>query len=91
MKVKPAEMLCRLSAQYGEETLSHTVFCDWYSTFSEDCKEISNMPHTCVKPTAVHDVNIHHIEKLILGNRHVTLYDIAFNSGVSGKMLKNYL
>jgi hypothetical protein len=40
-KVKPAEILCRLNAQYGEETMSHTSVYDWYSKFSEGCKEVN--------------------------------------------------
>jgi hypothetical protein len=34
-KVKPAEILCRLNAHYGEMTLSHASVCGWYRKFSE--------------------------------------------------------
>jgi hypothetical protein len=44
-RAKPAEILRRLNAQYGEETLSYASVCDWYSKFSEGCKEVSNLLH----------------------------------------------
>jgi hypothetical protein len=42
-KVKPAEILHRLNAQYGEETLSHASVCDWHNKFSEGHKEASEL------------------------------------------------
>jgi hypothetical protein len=39
-KVKPAEILHRLCAQYGEKTLSYASVCDCYNEFSEGHKEI---------------------------------------------------
>jgi hypothetical protein len=47
------EVLHRLYAQYGKGTLSHTNVYDWYNTFSENCKEVSNRPHAHIQPTAV--------------------------------------
>jgi hypothetical protein len=44
-KVKLAEVLCRLTAQYGEGILSCASVCDWYSKFSEVCEEASNIPY----------------------------------------------
>jgi hypothetical protein len=39
-KLKPAEILRRLNAQYGWETLSCTSVCDWYIKFPEGRKEV---------------------------------------------------
>jgi hypothetical protein len=44
-KMKPAKILHRLKAQYGEETLSWTCVYDWNNRFSEGCKQVSNLPH----------------------------------------------
>jgi ABC-type Fe3+-citrate transport system substrate-binding protein len=44
-KVKPAEILPRLNAQYGEEILSCASIYDWYNKFSEGRKEASNLMH----------------------------------------------
>jgi hypothetical protein len=56
--VKPAEILHRLSAQYGKKTLSHANVYDWYSKFPEICKEVLNKPHAHIQPTSVCDVNV---------------------------------
>jgi hypothetical protein len=82
-KVKPAEVLCRLTAQYGEGILSCVSVCDWYNKFSEGCKEASNLLYCHVSPTDIWDVNIHSSEDLILGNRWITVHDIVCNSGIS--------
>jgi hypothetical protein len=55
--------------QCGEEMLSCATVYDWYNTFSQGCKEVSNLLYAHVQPTAVHDVNIFHVSGLILGNR----------------------
>jgi hypothetical protein len=55
---------------------------DWYNNFSEGCQEVSNLPHAHVQPTAVCNVNIPHTEELILGNRRITVHDIASNTGI---------
>jgi hypothetical protein len=47
-KVKPAEVLHRLNAQYGEETLSHASVYDWYK-FSEGHNEVSHLPYAHVQ------------------------------------------
>jgi hypothetical protein len=81
--VKPAEILCRLNSQYGEETLSHASIPDWYSKFPEICKEVVNILHAHIQPTAVWDVNVCFVKELILGDRQIALYDTATNSGIS--------
>jgi hypothetical protein len=55
-KVKPAEIICRLIAQYGEETWSHESVCDWYSKLSDGHKEVLNLLHAHIQPTAVHGI-----------------------------------
>jgi hypothetical protein len=47
-------------------------------TFSEGWDEVDNPPHAHVQLRAVTDVNIHHIEELILENRQIVVHDIPF-------------
>jgi hypothetical protein len=61
-------VLHRLNAQYEKETLSYTNVYDWYNKFSDEHKEVSNLPHAHNQPTAVCYVNIHCVKELILGN-----------------------
>jgi hypothetical protein len=84
-KVKPAEILCtsRINAQCGEVTLLHASVCHWCNKFPEGLKEVLYLLHIHVQPTAVCDVNILCIAKLILGKRLITVHDIAYNSGIS--------
>jgi hypothetical protein len=44
---------------------------DGYNKFLEDRKEISNLTHVQVQPTAVREVNIRRVEKLILGKKQI--------------------
>jgi hypothetical protein len=62
---------------------SCTGIYDWYNKFSEDCTEVSNLPHAHVQPTAVRNINIRDAEELILGNKRSTVCDTASNSGTS--------
>lgn len=43
--------------------LSRASLNDGYSKFSEDRKEVSNLPHAQVQPTALRDVNIRRVEE----------------------------
>jgi hypothetical protein len=45
VKVKQIEILHRLNAQHGEETLPHESAYELHNKFSEGCKEVSNLPH----------------------------------------------
>jgi hypothetical protein len=70
-KVKLAEILCRLSALYGEGTMSHAGVYDWCSKFSECHQLVANQPHDHMELTAVVDVKICRTEELILENRQI--------------------
>jgi hypothetical protein len=65
-KVKSAEILHRLSAQYGDETLPCACVYDWCNKFSKGREQVANQPHVHVQLTAV---NICHVKMLILENR----------------------
>jgi hypothetical protein len=82
-KVKAAEILHRLSAQYGEETQSHADVYDWYSKFPEICKEILNIPHAHIQPIAICDVNVCFIKELIWGDRQIAVHDTVTNNGIN--------
>jgi hypothetical protein len=41
-KVKPAEILHGLNAQYREETLSCEYVYNWCNKFSEGCEQVAN-------------------------------------------------
>jgi hypothetical protein len=41
--VKPADILKRLRAQFGDETLSRTQVYDWSKSFEEGRTEVENM------------------------------------------------
>jgi hypothetical protein len=81
-KVKPEEILCRVNAQYEEETLFHAHVYDWQHTFCTGCKKISNLLHAYVQSTAVCNVNNHHVEELILRSSFITVHDTASSSTI---------
>jgi hypothetical protein len=74
--MKPAEILQRLNAQNGDETLSCGSACDWFS-FQKTTKK-----HVHVQRKAVFSMNSHCVRELILGNRWIAVYDNASNSGI---------
>jgi hypothetical protein len=80
--VNPAEILCRLNAQYEEKTLSCASVYDWYSILSEGRTEVSNLLNAHTQLTAVCAVNICHTEEVILGTGELQC-DAASNSGKS--------
>jgi hypothetical protein len=82
-KVKPAEILSTLIVEYGEEILSCASVYDWKDKSPEGHKEVLNLSHVHVHPTAVCVVNILSIEQLILGNKEITVHPIATSSGKS--------
>jgi hypothetical protein len=63
----------------------------WYRKFSEGCKKVLNLPHAHVLPKAVCDMNIHHTEEMNLGNRWITVHDIASGSGVSVRSVETVI
>jgi hypothetical protein len=76
-EVKPAEILRRLSSQYGEEILSRASVCNWCSSFCEGREQVANRQHAQVQLIAVTDVNIRRVEVLILERRRIAVRDIA--------------
>jgi hypothetical protein len=67
-KVKPAEIVHRLSVQYGKETFK-CRYLQLVQYVVEECTEVSNLPHAHVQATAVCYMNICDAEDLILRNK----------------------
>jgi hypothetical protein len=89
--VKPVEIRRMLNAQYGEETLSHAGVYDCCKNVSGGRQEFSNLSNAHVHPTDVRDVNIRRAEERILGNRRITVRDIASNYGIRvGNVATNF-
>lgn len=63
------EILCRLSAHYGEDTSSHASMHDWCFRFYEGHEQVTDQSHGHVRPTSVTDVDIHDVEAVILENK----------------------
>jgi hypothetical protein len=61
------------------------------SKFSEGRKEVSNLTHAQVLPTAVRNVNICHSEELIFGKRRITAHDIASTSNISVRSVETII
>jgi hypothetical protein len=68
-EVKLAEILHRLNAQHGQQTLSHTSVYDWHNKVSDGCKQVWNLTHYHVQPTAEYGLTFTMSKEMILGNR----------------------
>lgn len=59
--------------------------------FSESHEQVTNWPHGYVQRTAVTDMNIHHIEELILENRRIKVCDTASKVCTSAGSVKTVI
>ena len=75
--VKPSEILTRLTAQFGETTLSRTQVFDWAQKFKEGQEAVQNESHQKRPRTSVTDENIRAIRDLIESDRRLTIDKIA--------------
>lgn len=75
--VKPSEILTRLTAQFGDATLSRTQVFDWAKKFKEGREVVENESHQRRPRTSVTEDNIRLIRDLIEGDRRLTVDEIA--------------
>ena len=73
--LKPADIYRRLQAQYGDETLSSSKTFEWCKRFKGGRTSVSDGPgRVGSQSTAVIPANIQCVERLILDNRHITVF-----------------
>jgi hypothetical protein len=53
-----ADVLDRLNAQYGKQTLSRVCVYDWGNKFSVGREQVANRPRAYVQPTDVANVTV---------------------------------
>ncbi|KAJ8935093.1 hypothetical protein NQ318_005715 [Aromia moschata] len=56
--VRPSEILTRLQAQFGDETLSKTQVYEWHKRFSAGRERVENEPHDQRPRTSITQENI---------------------------------
>lgn len=81
--VKPAEILRRLTAQFGEETLSRARVFAWHKHFVEGRERVENESHDRRPRTSITAGNIDSVRQLVEGDRRLTTSDIAIKVGIS--------
>lgn len=81
--VKPAEILRRLTAQFGEETLSRARVFAWHKQFVEGRERVENECHDRRPRTSITAGNIDSVRQLVEGDRRLTTSDIAIEVGIS--------
>lgn len=81
--VNPTEILRRLQAQFGDNTLSRTRVFAWHKEFSGGRETVENESHARRPRTSVTEANIDAIGNLIEGNRHITLWEIVAKLNIS--------
>ncbi|KAJ8947424.1 hypothetical protein NQ318_009630 [Aromia moschata] len=57
-RVRPSEILTRLQAQFGDETVSKTQVYEWHKCFSAGRKRVENEPHDRRPQTSIAEENI---------------------------------
>ncbi|XP_073972912.1 protein GVQW3-like [Rhodnius prolixus] len=81
--VKPAEILRRLTAQFGEETLSRARVFAWHKQFVEGRDRVENESHDRRPRTSITANNISSVRRLIEDDRRRTTSEIASEVGIS--------
>ncbi|KAJ8950721.1 hypothetical protein NQ318_012802, partial [Aromia moschata] len=84
--IKPAEILRRLTAQFGDETLSRPRVFAWhkefgFTTLEEEAKV--NEAHNRRPRTSITEDNIRAIRQLVEGDRRLTVAEISSVVGIS--------
>lgn len=81
--VKPAEILRRLTVQFGEETLSRARVFAWHKQFVEGRDRVQNESHDRRPRSSITADNISRVRQLIEGDRRLTTSAIASEVGIS--------
>lgn len=80
---KPTEILRRLTAQFGEETLSRARVFAWHKQFVEGRDRVENESHDRRPRTSIKANNISSVRRLIEDDRRRTTSEIASEVGIS--------
>lgn len=86
--VKPAEILRRLTAQFGEETLSRARVFAWHKQFVGGRDHVENESHNRRPRTSIAENNISCVGRLIEDDRRLTTSEIV--SEVCGLLLRHF-
>lgn len=81
--VKTADIVTRLQAQFGNETLSTSQVYRWAKSFAEGRDMVENEPHNRRPRTSITPDNIKRVEEMILEDRRVTVRDLSEEVGIS--------
>ncbi|KAJ8946771.1 hypothetical protein NQ318_018980 [Aromia moschata] len=81
--VKSNEILTRLRAQFGDDTLSQTQVFDWAKIFRSGQETVANQSHSRRPRSSVNEINIHAITNLVEADRRLNMEEIAAEVGTS--------
>jgi len=81
--VSATEILGRLRAQFGENTLSRTQVFDWHKKFRDGRSTVENEAHRRRPRTSVTDDHIRTVKDLIAEDRRINVREIASEVGIS--------
>ena len=82
-RVKPSEIFQRLTAQFGDQTLSRTRVFAWHKEFQEGRERVENEEHDRRPRSSITDENIQAVRDILEDDRRVTVSEIAEQVGVS--------
>ncbi|KAJ8936702.1 hypothetical protein NQ318_002444 [Aromia moschata] len=81
--VRPFDILTRLQAQFGDETLSKMQSYEWHKRFSARRERVENESHDRHHRTSITEENICAVLELLEGDRRFALEVIAGSLGIS--------
>lgn len=81
--VKATEIFQRLTAQFGDQTLSRTRVFAWHKEFKEGREHAENQGHDRRPRTSITDENIRAVRDILADDRRARVSDIAEQVGIS--------
>lgn len=82
-EISCAESLKMLQKAFGESALSKTRAYEWYKEFKSGREVVEDLPRSGRPSTSNTDENVAIVKKTVLGNRHVSLREMANELNIS--------
>ncbi|KAG5307215.1 SETMR methyltransferase, partial [Acromyrmex insinuator] len=82
-KIKCADAFRMLTVAYDEATLDRSNVYRWYKMFSEDREDVNDEERAGRLSTSTTDENIDEVKKIVLGNRRITVREVAEDLNIS--------